>query len=161
MSASPPQGPNMGAILSSQAASSGGGKAAGTLLTPIGDSSGGQLFGKEHDFLAQTASNITFGNAGKGGPLASVFEAVSGGLDASKPTAFKTPELGAGGITANSGGGGGDSGGSAAHPTTAQAAGNLQDTITYSGDLPMQEMGGLAPSPTPAIGTGRGTDKER
>jgi hypothetical protein len=150
----------MGAILSSQAASGGGGKTAGTLLTPIGDSSGGQLFGNEHDFLGQMASNITFGNVGKGGPLSGVFEAASGGLDASKQTAFRTPEFGAGGVPASSGGGA-DSGSSDPHPTTSHAAGNLPERVTYTGDVPMQEMGGLAPSPTPSIGTGRGADKER
>jgi hypothetical protein len=152
-------GPNMGAILSSQANTPGGGQS-GIMGRILGyDTSEGQLIMKDQDFLTQTAGSVSFLNFGKGSIDGGLIDTVLRGVKADKDTAFSTPELGAGGAMidmqeASSGASSDSSGSNHAFPTTMGASQGM-DQMQYAGEVSMGQMGVLAPSPTPGKGASR------
>ena len=138
-------GPNMGAILSSQAGGQPGGATSTSRLLGHGWSElpgiCAAVFNGSDNMLA--ASFGSFGNhglfkgLGQGGIDGGLVDTLFRGLDASKETAFKTPEIGAGGVHAEMANPqDGDSGSSSSGETNAipayTGAANPQDGDTGS-----------------------------
>ncbi len=94
---SPNVGAELGAKLSSMSQGGGGGQSGISGRMFFFDTSDGQPFLKDHDYMAQMAGSVAIVNFGKGSFDGGLVDTLLRGLKADKETAFKTPELGAGG----------------------------------------------------------------
>ncbi|MDA0782238.1 MAG: hypothetical protein PQ612_09510 [Rickettsiales bacterium] len=181
---SPNVGAELGAKLSSMSQGGGGGQSGITGRMFFFDTSDGQPFFKDHDYLTQMAGSVAILNFGKASIDGGLLDTVLRGIKADKETAFKTPELGAGGAmdfrpeasappaessaasiagtaaSSESSSSSSDSSGDArAFPTTMGTSRGMQD-MQFAGDVAMDRIGLLTPSATPGMGAAKSVGME-
>lgn len=188
---SPNVGAELGAKLSSMSQGGGGGQSGITGRMFFFDTSDGQPFMKEHDYLTQMAGSVAIVNFGKGSFDGGLLDTVLRGIKADKETAFKTPELGAGNAmdanpqdasqsapaaestaaniagTAGSGGNpqdsdsGSSSSGDARAFPTTMGTSKGMQDMAFLGDVAMDRIGLLAPPSTPGMGAAKSVGVEK
>ena len=178
---SPNVGAELGAKLSSMSQGGSGGQSGITGRMLFFDTSDGQPFFKDHDYLTQMAGSVAIVNFGKGSVDGGLLDTVLRGIKAYKETAFKTPEGGAMDVqpeasappaessaasiagtasSSESSGSSSDSSGDArAFPTTIGTSRGMQD-MQFAGDVAMDRIGLLTPSATPVIGAAKSVGME-